>query len=109
VSAFLRRAEDIIEVALQSGSEASQPLIVLDSQGGMRMLDGSGWTIEGLVGEFGANEVFRVGTRSGAVRVEGWSASERCLIQRESPHQRFANLSRRTGASYPAIPAAASA
>ena len=94
VQTLLRRAEDIVEVASQSGRESAQSVIVLDRQGGMRMLDAAGWTLDGLIGEFGASQVFRVETRGGAVRVEGWSSSERCLVQRKSPFERFSNMAR---------------
>lgn len=98
---LLRRAEDIVEIAVQSGRAAGESVIVLDRQGGMRMLDPAGWTLEGLIGEFGASEVFRLESRGGTVRVEGWSPSERCQVQRKSTHERFANLMRRQ-AGYPA-------
>jgi hypothetical protein len=87
VSAFLRQAEEILEIAVSGGSESPNTAIVIDRQGGMRMLDPSGWSLPALSAEFGASSVFKVERRAGAVRVEGMSGSERCLLQRASVAQ----------------------
>lgn len=80
----MRQAEEILEIAL-AGSESHNQAIVIDRQGGMRMMDASGWTLLALSAEFGAASVFRVERRAGAVRVEGLAGSERCLLQRSDP------------------------
>ncbi|HEV2445232.1 MAG TPA: hypothetical protein VGS58_04900 [Candidatus Sulfopaludibacter sp.] len=85
VSAFLRQAEEILEIAAAGNPESQNAAIVIDRQGGMRMLDASGWTLPALSAEFGAASVFKVERRGGAVRVEGMAGSERCLLQRNSP------------------------
>ena len=84
MSAFLRQAEEILEIAV-SGNCDQNAAIVIDRQGGMRMLDGCGWTLPALSAEFGAASVFKVERRDGAVRVEGLAGTERCLLQRTSP------------------------
>jgi hypothetical protein len=85
VSAFVRQAEEILEIAVAGSPESQNTAIVIDRQGGMRMLDPSGWTLPALSAEFGAASVFKVERRAGAVRVEGLAGSERCLLQRSSP------------------------
>lgn len=85
MSAFLRQAEEILEVAMAGGSGAQTVAIVIERAGGMRMLDPSGWTLPALSAEFGAAAVFRIERRSGAVRVEGLAGSERCLLERRAP------------------------
>ena len=84
VSALLRQAEEILEIAM-AGGESQSHAIVIDRLGGMRMLDGSGWALPALSAEFGATSVFRVERRAGTVRVEGLAGSERCLLQKSEP------------------------
>jgi hypothetical protein len=84
VSAFLQQAEDILDVAVAGNTYgAGDVAILFDHRGGMRMLDPAGWTLPALRAEFGATAVYKVERRNGAVRVEGWSGGQRCLLQRE--------------------------
>lgn len=80
--AFLQQAEDILEIAVAGDSNQRDVVIVIDRQGGMRMLDPTGWSLPALSAEFGATAVYRVERRSDSVRVEGWDGSQRCLLQR---------------------------
>lgn len=83
MSAFLRRAEDILDVAVAGNRYgAGDVAILIDRQGGMRMMDPAGWSLPGLSAEYGSSAVYKVERRAGAVRVEGWAGGERCLIQR---------------------------
>lgn len=70
---------------MAGGSDSHNAAIVIDRQGGMRMLDPAGWTLPALSAEFGAVSVFRIERRAGAVRVEGLAGSERCLLERRAP------------------------
>jgi len=63
--------------------------IVIDRQGGMRILDSAGWSLPAMSAEFGAVSVFKVERRAGTVRVEGLCGSERCLLQRCAPGRRW--------------------
>lgn len=80
--AFVQQAEDILEVAAQGDSSQQDVAMLIDRQGGMRMLDPAGWTLPALGAEFGATAVYKVERRGGTVRVEGWNGSQRCLLQR---------------------------
>ena len=83
MSAFLQQAEDILDVAIAGNRYgAGDVAILIGRQGGMRMLDPAGWSLPALSAEFGASAVYKVERRGGAVRVEGWSGGQRCLIQR---------------------------
>ena len=83
MSPFLQQAEDILEVAVQGNDDGEDVIILFDRAGGMRMVDSSGWSLPALSAEFGADTVFRVERRAGAVRVEGLAGvDQRCLIQR---------------------------
>jgi len=83
VKAFLRRAEEILDIAMAGDSDAGDLAILIDRQGGMRMVDPKGWAIPALCAESGAAAVYTVERRGGTVRVEGWGGGERCLIQRD--------------------------
>jgi hypothetical protein len=82
VRAFLQQAEDILDIAISDQSNLKDVVIVLDRQGGMRMLDSSGWSLPALCAEFGATAVYKVQKKGEKVRVEGWNGVERCLLQR---------------------------
>jgi hypothetical protein len=78
----LQQAEDVLDVAASGDSSLQDVVIVMDRQGGMRMLDPAGWSLPALTAEYGAAAVYKVERRGSTVRVEGWDGSERCLIQR---------------------------
>ena len=80
--AFLQQAEDILDIAASGDAGLQDVVIVMDRQGGMRMLDPAGWSLPALSAEFGATAVYKVEKRGETVRVEGWNGVQRCLIQR---------------------------
>ena len=87
--AFLQQAGDILEIAANGDGSLQDMAILIDRQGGMRMLDSSGWSLPALSAEFGAIAVYKVERRGTSVRVEGWDGCQRCLVQRNSqPHFR---------------------
>jgi hypothetical protein len=92
VKAFLRQAEDILDVAMAADGNASDLAILIDRQGGMRMLDPKGWSLPALCAEFGAAAVYKVERRARTVRVEGWGGGERCLLQRDLGARRPSDL-----------------
>ena len=93
VSAFLRRAEEVLDIAIAGDSDAGDLAILIDRQGGMRMVDPRGWSLPALCAEFGAAAIYTVERRAGTVLVEGWGGGERCLIQRDlGPRRPFPAL-----------------
>ena len=90
--AFLQQAGDILDIAARGDSSLQDMAILIDRQGGMRMLDPSGWSLPALGAEFGATAVYKVERRGTAVRVEGWDGSQRCLVQRNSQPTAFFRL-----------------
>ena len=92
MSAFLQQAGDILEIAANGDGSLQDMAILIDRQGGMRMLDPSGWSLPALSAEFGATAVYKVERRGTSVRVEGWDGSQRCLIQRNSKLTTFLRL-----------------
>ena len=100
MSAFLQQAENILDVAASGDSSLRDVVIVMDRQGGMRMLDACGWTLPALSAEFGATAVYRVERRGQAVRVEGWNGTQRCLLQRDLTALRAHHLPGMSNLSY---------
>ena len=92
MSAFLQRAEDILDIAISKDCHTQDLVILIDRRGGMRMLNPEGWSLAALSTEFGAAAVYKVERRGGTVRVEGWDGGQRCLIQRKTAPFRAADL-----------------
>jgi len=92
VTEFFRRAEEILRIATNGASELGDALVVLDRQGGFRMLDAAGWSLPALAAEFGAEAVYKVERRGLSVRVEGWDGSQRCLLQGQTSRGRANSL-----------------
>ena len=89
---FLQQAEDILDIAASGDSSLQDAVIVMDRQGGMRMLDPTGWSLPALSAEYGATAVYKVEKRRETVRVEGWDGFQRCLIQRNLAPPRLFQL-----------------
>ena len=93
--AFWADAEGIFETA-QGASSAGSPdcelAILIGPQGEIRMLDGSGWALGGLLAEHGAKTAYRVTRERGRVWLEGKSGGDTCLLQSESPAVAARNL-----------------
>ena len=75
-----------------NANDGNDLAILIDRQGGMRMLDANGWSLPALSAEFGAAAVYKVERRARTVRVEGWGGAERCLIQRNLGPRRTSDL-----------------
>jgi len=92
VSAFFQHAEEILRIATSGDTALGDTVVVLDRQGGFRMLEPAGWSLPALAAEFGAEAVYKVERRGTSVRVEGWNGAERCLLQGQSSQDRFRGL-----------------
>ena len=64
--------------------QAAEWAVVVDRQGGIRLLDPAGWNLSALAAEFGARSVFCVRRRASSVRVEGWSGVRSCVLEQET-------------------------
>jgi hypothetical protein len=82
VSTFLRQAEEILEVAVCGAEEIA---ILIDRQGGVKMMNPAGWSLPSLRVEHGAGYVYKVERHAGMLRVEGWDGAQRCLLERPLP------------------------
>lgn len=81
---FLSRAEEILETAVSSTIDGNSDLVILvRHDGGLRIFDGAGWGLAGLLAEYGAREVYKVERRGTIIRVTGQSLSQTCVLERE--------------------------
>jgi hypothetical protein len=82
VSDLIRRAESILEAASVRGAMSAGTAIVLDRAGSIRIINSEGWTLNGIIGELGAAEVYMIRNCAAAIAVEGWSTTGRCTVTR---------------------------
>ncbi|MGA1997428.1 MAG: hypothetical protein ABSH45_16765 [Bryobacteraceae bacterium] len=100
MSEFFRRAEELLQIATTGNSGGGDTALVLDRQGGLRMLDPAGWSLPALAAEYGAAAVYRVIRRGNSVRVEGWNGSQRCLLEGQSAAACLSGILARGSASF---------
>ena len=90
MGAFWHDAQSIFETARQasrSGSEDCDLAILIGPQGGIQMLDASGWALPCLAAHHGARTAYRVTRAGGSVSLEGRCGSETCLLRSDSPRE----------------------
>ena len=85
VSTLALEAEEILAIAAQAGPAGEDTAILINRQGGMRMLNAAGWSLSGLLAEFGAAAVYKVERRRSAIRVEAGNGAERLIVERPQP------------------------
>jgi len=88
VGAFWTDAANLFETARQAdgyGSPDCDWAILIGANGGIRMLQATGWTLPALLAQHGAEAAYRVTRESGHVRLEGLNRSETCVLGSESP------------------------
>jgi len=83
VNTLYRNAQNLLETALAVGANAENWAVVLDRQGGIRLLNPEGWNLSALAAEFGAETVFSVCRKDGAIRVNGLRGNRSCVLHSE--------------------------
>jgi len=79
----LQQAEEILDTAVCADRNAAV-VILVDCQGGMRVLDPAGWTVAALKAEFAADMVFKIVTSAELTSVEAWGGHDHCVVERHS-------------------------
>jgi hypothetical protein len=92
VNDLFRRAESILAVASANGATSGGTGIVLDRAGQLRVLSLDGWSLTGLIQEFGAREIYIIKQCAGTTSVEGWSATESCTISQKNARKSQADM-----------------
>jgi hypothetical protein len=82
VSELFLRADSILDAALVPGASSVGTAIVMDRQGGVRILSSEGWTLNGIIGELGAAEVYMIRYGAEMITVDAWSTTDRCTVTR---------------------------
>jgi hypothetical protein len=88
VNRFVENAVGILnaaENALQSGHSASDMTILINADGGIRMLADSDWPLESLQTHHGSRMVYRVRQQGKSVRIEGRAGSRTCMFETAKP------------------------
>lgn len=107
MSRFVENAERILEAAesaASAGQSLSEMTILISRAGGISLVAGSGWSLDSLRRERGAEMAYRVSPAAGAVRVEGRDGSRTCLFEAAKP-LRAAGLLPERAPLYEVIPA----
>ena len=83
MSRFLQDAVGIFDAAVRAAGEDALPdvAILMDSLGGIHVMDAAGWHPESLRQHYGARTVFQITRMAGAVRVTGRSGAQRCVLE----------------------------
>jgi hypothetical protein len=91
VNGLVDRAAEILDIAA-NGEGCVDSAIVVDRQGGLRIVDAGGWSLGGLSAEYGASAVYRIERTSATVRVEGRDGRQRCVIEQSTGGHILASL-----------------
>jgi hypothetical protein len=84
VSWLAKQTREVLEIAAAAGRESAEDTaILIGREGGMLVKPSAGWSVSGLLTEYGAVAVYKVERRGAMVRVEGGNGIERCVVERE--------------------------
>lgn len=73
------------EHASRAGQQTTDLVILIIAGGQIRIMDPSGWSLESLQVEYGAEAVYRVTRRAAVLRVEGRQRGRSCQFTSEVP------------------------
>ena len=85
VSAFLKHAEEIFAAARTAGPEDCDMAILVNRDGGIHMIAGTGWELEPMRQHYGASAAYRVNRSGGHLKLEARRANESCTLVAEQP------------------------
>jgi hypothetical protein len=104
VSELFRRADSILEAACVPGDSSGGTAIVMDREGGIRIMNSEGWTLNGIINELGAAEVYMIQYCAETITVEAWSTTDHCTVAKtpaRPPVFRFLRASERRPEAMP--------
>jgi hypothetical protein len=88
VSRFAETARELMdaaECAQRSGADLNEMTILIGREGGVRMIAGSDWPLEGLGRLHGAEMAYRISRNQAGIRLDGRSEGRRCVLETERP------------------------
>lgn len=92
VNALLGNAAKLLETASSCSSADPSPndwTIFIGPEGGLQMVAGAVQSLESLSWTCGARTAWQVSHRASSVRVEGWHAGQRCILESPKPAARL--------------------
>lgn len=84
VTSLLDNAKKLLDTAagsVEAGFEAGEWTVFVGPEGGIQMIAGAGQELAALTWDRGASAAWKVSRERGAVRVEGLSGSDRCMLE----------------------------
>jgi hypothetical protein len=88
VDLFFEHAQQILEVAQSDSSGSMEDFaLLIRPDGGLHFIMETPFTLEAASQYGGARSAYRVTRSEAGVRVEGFSAGRKCLIEERSPHK----------------------
>ncbi len=92
MTALFEEAEQILNTAVHSERNGGDVAIVIDRQGGLRVLNADGWNGAALTAEFGGSSVFKIRKSANSTAVEAWQGFDHCIIERRAEDSSRARL-----------------
>ena len=96
VGKFLQHANEIFSTA-RTGSEDCDLAILMSRNGGIHIVDSSGWNLDPLRIHHDAEAVYRIWRHGGGVQLEARASGQSCVMRSENP----AHLCRGLFADFP--------
>jgi hypothetical protein len=87
VSLLLKHAENlyaVAEAAAGPGAGAQELAILVRADGGLHVLQAEGWSLSRIAEHHGVRTAYRVSRKGAAVRVEGRTGTQSCLLRGEA-------------------------
>ncbi len=87
-SRFAQRAAELLETAasaVANGQQLSEMTVLVDPQGGIRLIADSDWPLQSLAAEHGAKSAYRVARNSTGIRVVAMEAGRSCTLESADP------------------------
>ena len=84
VGKFLQHANEIFSTA-RTGGEDCDLAILMNRDGGIHILNSSGWNLDPLRVHHGAEAVYRISRHEGGVQLEARAAGQSCVMRSENP------------------------
>jgi hypothetical protein len=85
---LLESAANVAEAGMGGGDWT----VFIGPEGGVQMVAGAAESLESLVWSRGARAAWQIVNRGGSVRVEGWEAGQRCMLEAPKAGRRAERL-----------------
>jgi len=80
--------EQLLDIAHTTAATSGDMFLLIDRSDQLRIISSVGWSLPGVIGEFGAAEVFQIRRRADGQEIEGWSLVSGRVIRLSTPRNR---------------------